>query len=272
MSVEQFANNAQTTINQNGGILAGDTSVTVTSNTGFPANPSFRVVIDSEKILVTAGQGGLTWTIQRGVENTTPANHANGATVTQVLTNAGLLNAFVTKIDEAIISGTTASITFPNLISVLPTTFRDIWVVYSARDTSAGTATSNMLLQLGTGGGAVDTLGNYLTGQLYNSSATTAAYAEQVGVTSLIPGLTVNGGAPANLFMGGEFTLLNYVGATLKEITGKLGGSLSLAANGTRVQTISGLWNNTGTITSFKITPGAGSFAAGSVFSVYGLP
>lgn len=94
---EQYANlnvslgNAQTTINQGGGIASGDTSVTVSGHAGFPGSAQYRIVIDNEIILVTGGAGTNTWTIQRGVEGTTAASHANGATVTHVLTAAGLI-------------------------------------------------------------------------------------------------------------------------------------------------------------------------------------
>lgn len=82
---EQFSNNATTTINQIGGIGTSDTTVTVTSASLFPASPQFRIIIDSEIMLVTTVVGTL-FTISRGVENTVVASHTNGATVAQILT------------------------------------------------------------------------------------------------------------------------------------------------------------------------------------------
>lgn len=81
---ENFANTYQTTLNDAGGISAGDTSMVVTSATGAPA-ANFRVKIESELILVTV-VAGTTFTITRGIEGTTAASHADGATVTHVLT------------------------------------------------------------------------------------------------------------------------------------------------------------------------------------------
>jgi hypothetical protein len=73
------------------------TSVTLTSaanfpggSNGYPTNGSFtfpggnEIQIDSEVMLVTAGWGTTTPTVQRGYAGTTAATHANRATVTWV--------------------------------------------------------------------------------------------------------------------------------------------------------------------------------------------
>lgn len=51
----------------------------------FPSDGCFFIQIGSEKILVTGGAGTTSWTIQRGVLETTPAAHTSGATVTWIL-------------------------------------------------------------------------------------------------------------------------------------------------------------------------------------------
>lgn len=88
MTLEQFANTYQTTLNDSGGISSGDTSMIVTSATGSPS-VQFRVKIDNELILVTA-KSGTTFTITRGIEGSSAASHSDGATVTHVLTAASL--------------------------------------------------------------------------------------------------------------------------------------------------------------------------------------
>ncbi len=85
---EQFANNAITTLN--GTITSGALSLVVTSATAFPSSGNFRILIDSEIILVTS-VSGTTFTITRAQESTTAATHSNGATITQIVT-AGSLN------------------------------------------------------------------------------------------------------------------------------------------------------------------------------------
>ena len=67
-----------------GGISISSTTLTVASAAGFPAAPEFRVQIDSELLVVTAGAGSTSWTVERGVDGTAPAAHAGGATVTLV--------------------------------------------------------------------------------------------------------------------------------------------------------------------------------------------
>lgn len=95
--VEQFANNAATTLGAAIESVDG-TSITVSSATGFPASAQYRILIDSEIMIVTAGAATTTWTVTRGAESTTGATHENGAAVTHVLT-AGALGAFKAEPD-----------------------------------------------------------------------------------------------------------------------------------------------------------------------------
>ena len=53
----------------------------------------WRILIDSEIMIVTGGHGLTTWIVTRGAEGTTAATHLNNATVIQLLT-AGALNNF----------------------------------------------------------------------------------------------------------------------------------------------------------------------------------
>jgi hypothetical protein len=91
MATEQFANNAQTTLSAAITSTIG-TSLSVASASGFPSSAQYRIRVDNELMLVTAGAGTTTWTVTRGLEGTTAATHSNGATVTQVLTKRGAYN------------------------------------------------------------------------------------------------------------------------------------------------------------------------------------
>lgn len=71
---------------------AGALNVAVTSATGFPSTPEYRIRIDDELIIVTSGAGTLTWGVVRGAESTTAATHANGARVYHVLSAGSLVN------------------------------------------------------------------------------------------------------------------------------------------------------------------------------------
>jgi Tfp pilus assembly protein PilX len=64
-------------------ISSSQTTITVSSASGFPTSGTFRVRIDDEDMTVTGGQGTTTWTVTRGVNNTTAATHVIGQAVNQ---------------------------------------------------------------------------------------------------------------------------------------------------------------------------------------------
>jgi Tfp pilus assembly protein PilX len=64
-------------------ISSTQTTITVSSASGFPTSGTFRVRIDDEDMTVTGGQGTTTWTVTRGVNNTTAATHVIGQAVNQ---------------------------------------------------------------------------------------------------------------------------------------------------------------------------------------------
>jgi len=61
-------------------ITSTQTTIAVASATGFPTS-QFRIRIDDEVMMVTAGFGTTMWTVTRGVNGTTPALHASSQTV-----------------------------------------------------------------------------------------------------------------------------------------------------------------------------------------------
>ena len=89
--MEQFAN--QASANLNGAITSSATSITVQSEVNVPASGTFRVLIDSEYLQVTA-VSGTTWTVVRGDGGSTAASHLNNATVTLIVTKEAV-NALV---------------------------------------------------------------------------------------------------------------------------------------------------------------------------------
>jgi hypothetical protein len=80
-------NNGNTTLN--GTITSGATSLVVSSATPLPTAGDFRILIDTEIMLVTA-VSGTTLTVTRGIEGTTAAAHTTGAIVACILTAAAL--------------------------------------------------------------------------------------------------------------------------------------------------------------------------------------
>lgn len=80
---ELFANNANNSLN--GAINNSVTSLDVNSASQFPSDGNFRIIIDSEILLVTAVSTN-TFTVIRGQEGTAAASHSDGASVVQILT------------------------------------------------------------------------------------------------------------------------------------------------------------------------------------------
>jgi type II secretory pathway pseudopilin PulG len=76
------ASTASTTVS--GSVSASATSLSVASAAAFPATAEFRVKVDSEIMVVTAGAGTTTWTVTRAADGTTAATHNAGAAVTIV--------------------------------------------------------------------------------------------------------------------------------------------------------------------------------------------
>lgn len=73
-----------------GAITSTQTSISVTSATGFPTS-QFTVRIDDEYMTVTAGFGTTTWTVTRGVNGSTAAAHVASQSVDWTTAPSGLI-------------------------------------------------------------------------------------------------------------------------------------------------------------------------------------
>lgn len=84
---EYLANNATSTLD--GGITNSQTTLDVDDASAFPTEGDFRISVEEEIMLVT-GVSSNTFTVVRAREGTSGVTHANGVTVTHILTAAGL--------------------------------------------------------------------------------------------------------------------------------------------------------------------------------------
>jgi len=109
--VEQFANNALTTLN--GSITSGATSLVVTSAANFPSSGNFRIAVDSgvnlEYMLVT-GVSGTTFTVTRGIESTTRVAHLSGVVVTQIITAGAISQVKTDTIAGSVLVGLSSAL------------------------------------------------------------------------------------------------------------------------------------------------------------------
>lgn len=94
---EQFSNAAVDSLAAT--ITSGATSLSVNDASAFPASGQFRILIDSEIMLVT-GVSGSTFTVLRAQEGTSAAGHVAAAGVAQVVT-AGALQRWARDNDPA---------------------------------------------------------------------------------------------------------------------------------------------------------------------------
>jgi hypothetical protein len=87
---EQYVNAVSTTLAAAITTIS-QTSISVSSATGFPLLGNFRILVGTELMLVTS-VSGTTWTVTRGIESTQPYTFTIGTTVDHILT-AGALDA-----------------------------------------------------------------------------------------------------------------------------------------------------------------------------------
>jgi hypothetical protein len=91
-----------------GNITATATSMTVANGAAFPSTNGFRVKVDYEIVRVTAGAGGNTWTIERGLDGTAAVAHIAGATtpiVQRVDVNACGTSPCTTLVPTTLVTG-----------------------------------------------------------------------------------------------------------------------------------------------------------------------
>jgi len=103
---EQFANNATSTLSSS--IGTSDTSLTVVTGTPFSSSGNFRILVESEIMLVTA-RSSNTLSVTRAQEGTVAAAHNSGVNVTQIVTAGAIAQLKVdTRTSHAITSTKTA--------------------------------------------------------------------------------------------------------------------------------------------------------------------
>jgi hypothetical protein len=81
--VEHASQDLTTTLTADPG--AGGVALAVTANTNFPGTNNYKVRVENEVMLVTAGAGTNAWTVTRGIDGTTAVAHAIGTIVALVL-------------------------------------------------------------------------------------------------------------------------------------------------------------------------------------------
>jgi hypothetical protein len=114
-----------------------------------------------------------------------------------------------------------------------------------------------------------DTGANYARHYLLGSGTATSAAGTASSTFMNMVSCAPDDGSAANIFGAIDVSILDYA-STSKYKT--LRGFVGADANGVgNVAVVSGLWMNTGAVTSIQIIAEAVAFKAGSTFALYGI-
>ena len=81
----------------NGSVTNSQTSIVVSAVVGFPSNFPYILALDynasAEELVKVTAASGVTLTVERGYNGTTPVSHSTGATVRHVITAQDMTDA-----------------------------------------------------------------------------------------------------------------------------------------------------------------------------------
>ena len=151
-------------------------------------------------------------------------------------------------------SGGAASIDFTSI----PSTFKDLCVKLSLRDTTGSYWNSTVITFNGSGSSYSQTMVYQANGSASGASAAAISYLYSVGANST-----------SNTFASADMYIPNYTGSQYKSV------SIDSVTenNGTQVvlNMTAGLWSNTAAINQITITKGTNDFAQYSTAYLYGV-
>ena len=151
------------------------------------------------------------------------------------------------------LTGTATTVTF----SSVPSTYTDLVLVLSVKNTTANTYP---LVRFNS-----DTGSNYSITTLVGSAAGAVSYRAS-NQTSMYINYSDPLPTAASTFATFVVNLQSYSNSTTyKTILSRVGNT------GSAVEALAGLWRNTNAISTIALTCDAGSYAAGSTFTLYGI-
>jgi hypothetical protein len=152
----------------------------------------------------------------------------------------------------------TASVTF----SDIPSTYTDLYLVYSARSAISDTYDD---LKIRFNGSTTGYSCRILYG--YNTTPASASFAEILGM--MVSGNT----ATSNTFGSGEIYIPNYASTTVNKSVSLTSCSENNSSTMVFLYAAAGLWSNTAAITSLTIDDysGGSNIKSGSSFFLYGI-
>lgn len=163
---------------------------------------------------------------------------------------------------ELIASSTVATAVQNVTFSSIPSTYTDLQLLVSSRNTGTGIADNVLVTINGTGGTA------YAERMLYTDNGTTVASAGSSGISQLNWQYQTGSSATANTFSNFSIYIPNYAGSNNKSIS--IDNVIENNATSSRMNLNAALWSNTSAITSINLQAGT-NFATYSTFYLYGV-
>jgi hypothetical protein len=178
-------------------------------------------------------------TLGTGAQQAAAGNHTHSETVTRLATST--------------LGGAAASIEFTSISG----SYKTLLVVFQARGDNAS---STVTLRVQFNG---DTASNY---EYESSEGAVDASADHMRALTNLPAASSGAGRAAS----GEILIPGYAETAFhQQITSSVG--TAYGTNSLSTERVVGNWRNAAAITSVKLSPSAGNFAAGTMMTLYGL-
>lgn len=170
-------------------------------------------------------------------------------------------NVYPKLIGSAVLPGTQSQVTFP-----VPGGFQNLQLKALVRGDAAVAVTSLGIRFNGDSSADYDWVGSTLKAAIAGGDAIGATF---IQMTNFVAAAN----APVSEFSAITVDVPGYISAAArKSLTGMASRKDSEVTGNLAVQIAAGWWLSTVPITALQVFPTAGSFVAGSVFSLYGLP
>jgi hypothetical protein len=168
-----------------------------------------------------------------------------------------MANTFI-ALRTTTLTATATSFTF----SALPSTYTDLTIYYSLRETSAGRNNAFTI----TFNNDSSSIYTNAIGVMLNTTATGMNSSTATAITNLY----ANGNdAPANIFGTGRIYIAGYTSSDRKTVIAE---TVATSNDSNMAWAMLGSsYNSSSAISSITITPSSGSFAIGSAVSLYGI-
>lgn len=165
---------------------------------------------------------------------------------------------------KTVLTGSQASVTF----SAIPSTYTDLVILISARGDNSGTVTQFCVVEFNGDASSLYSR-TFLEGD--GSSASSGRFS----TTYIINNTLTANSATSSTFSNMEFYIPNYAGSTNKVLSDS-SVSETNATTAPKINAMAGLYRNTTTISSIKLTAltpalGASNFLSGCRFDLYGI-